>query len=305
MKNNKKRKYGLSDFFGGYLDNLGQLALVNLLFCIPLIISGGAILLLNLFVPLNIFAYLLLIPLLSPFSAGLFYCVRRVTMNEELKALRDFKKGMRSSWKSFLVNGLIGYPVVGGIALTFSLYRGNLSNPVILMAFISSLIFVLFYISLQNSLLTMLVTVDISPGQALKNSVLLFLGGIGGHIKVILSLALVSIMVFSVFLLIRDALISLLILTVPLLLFLPVLCAYIVVYNTYQTIEKRVINPYTDEKNEVPVRKEREEEYIPDTDELIRLSKGDPEEFVFLGGKMLKRKKIAEMLEKSSAKEGK
>ncbi len=304
MKENKKRVYGLADYFSGYMDNIGQLTLVNLLFCVPAAVFTGIILLINYFRPLSIFVFLLLIPLLSPISAGLFYGVRRVTMKQEVKAWRDMIHGIKTGWKGFLINGIIACPIVAGVMLTFSLYRGGLSNPIILMAFIFSLIFVLFFAGFENSMLTMLVSVELKPSELIRNSVLLFIGGFFGHVKIILSYALISCLIFSVFMITGDMLVSALTLLIPVLLLLPALCAYIVVYNSYQTIEKNVINPYTQEKKncnkkEAPAQKPGSAEI--DREELVRLSKGDPEEYVFLDGRMIKRKAIKALLEEKQS----
>ena len=303
MKGKKKRVYGLADFFGGYMDELGQLTLVNLMFSVPAVLFIGAFLLINMYVSQSIFVLLLIIPLLSPFTAGLFNIAKRLTLGEEIKAWRDFSFGIKSGGKAFLINGIIAYPIISGIILTFSLYRGGLSNPVILAAFISSLVFVIFYICFENSFLTMLVTIDISAGQAVKNAVLLFIGGFGGHIKVILSYMLMSALIFSGLMITGDVLISLIMLAVPFILLMPVLCSYIVVYNTFITLEKKVViseKPGSDNAEKKPQKEESPE---ADREELEKLSQGNPEEFVFVSGRMLKRKKIKEMLSASEYKE--
>ena len=296
MKGKKKRVYGLADFFGGYMDELGQLTLSNLMFSVPAVIFIGAFLLINMYVSQSIFVLLLIIPLLSPFTAGLFYIAKRLTLGEEIKAWRDLRYGIKSSWKPFLINGLIAYPVISGIVLTFSLYRGGLSNPVIIAAFISSLVFVIFYICFENSFLTMLVTIDITPGQAVKNAVLLFIGGFGGHLKIILSYMLISALLFSAVMLTGDMLVCLITIAVPLILLMPMLCSYIVVYNTFVTLEKKVVISEKPEKESTEKKPAKQPDTVFDTEELEKLSQGDPEEFVFIGGRMLKRKKIKEML---------
>ncbi len=298
MRKRKARIYGLTDFFNGYMDQIGQMTLVNLLFCVPTVIFTGMIFLISSIIPINIFVVMLMIPLLSPFSAGLFYAAKRVTLREELKALRDFKKGISMEWKPFLINSLIVYVITCGIYVTMQIYRGGLSNPILLTAFIMSMVFVLFFVCFENSFLTMLVTVDIKVSEAVKNAVLMFIGGIFYHLKVILSLALVIFLMFSVVMIIGDYLVAGLTLMIPFLLFVPVLCAYIIVYNIFQTVEKIIVIPFTEEKTQSGSEgKNAEDKPEPDREELEKLSKGDPEEYVFVSGRMLKRKTILKMLE--------
>ena len=96
MKKGKQRIYSLIDFFTCMMDQFGQVIIVDLLYSIPVLIFGGIMFGLSFVTTLNIFIVFLLIPLLSPFTAGLFYCAGRVTLKEKLSAVRDFKKGMKT-----------------------------------------------------------------------------------------------------------------------------------------------------------------------------------------------------------------
>lgn len=294
----KKRIYSLTDFFNCMMDQIGQIILTNVIYSIPVIVFFAVIIGLSFVVPINIFIVLLVIPIMSPFTAGLFYAAKRVTMREELKAVCDFKKGMAMEWKPFLINGIISYVVTCGIYITMQIYRGGLSEPVILVSFIMSAIFVLFFVCFENAFLTMLVTVDIKPKEAVKNAVLMFIGGLLYHLKAIISLLFVIFVIYSVFTLIGDVMVSVIVLAVPLALFLPVLCANIVVYNLFQTIEKHIVAPFNDAAGSMKTADTDEEPSSQlSYEELMEHTKGDPEEYVYIGGRMLKRKTIIQMAE--------
>jgi len=278
------------------MDQFGQVIIVDLLYSIPVLIFGGIMFGLSFVTTLNIFIVFLLIPLLSPFTAGLFYCAGRVTLKEKLSAVRDFKKGMKTEWKPFVINSLAAYVITCGIYITMQIYRGGLSNPVILTSFIMSTIFVLFFVCFENAFLTMLVTVDIRPSQAVKNAVLMFIGGLLYHLKAIISLVLVIFVISSVFILIGDPLIAMLALLIPCAVVLPMLWANIIVYNVFQTVEKHVVVSKTEEKEEKQTVEAGEDQYSElSYEELMQYVKGDPEEYVYIGGRMLKRKTIIQM----------
>lgn len=296
----KKRIYSLADYFNGMMDQIGQFILANLIFSVPALIFAGAVAGLSFIVPMNIFVVFLFIPLMSPFTAGLFYIARKLTLKEKISAWKDFKKGMKDEWKPFVINSLAAYVICCGIYITMQIYRGGLSHPVLLASFIMSLVFVLFFVCFENAFLTMLVTVDIKPTQAVKNAVLMFIGGFFYHLKVILSLVLVVFLVFSVYTLIGDVFVATLAILIPFILIIPLTCAYIIVYNIFQTIEKIIVIPYTSEnsaKSNSDNSSEADEQL--DLSELEQYRKGDPEEYVFVGGRMLKRKNIVSMLEEN------
>jgi len=70
------------------------------------------------------------------------------------------------------------------------------------------------------------------------------------------------------------------------------------VYNSYQTVEKLVIKPYQQQESEkIQNRIDKENDEKLTIEELEPLAKGDPEEYVFLNGKTVKRKYILKMID--------
>ena len=304
----KNKKYTLSDFLGGYFENIGKMTIVNMLFCIPLAFYIGIMFLLNCFGINNIFVLLLAIPFLSPFSAGLFYVSRKITMDEELKPVKDFIKGIKENVLYFLINSVIVYIVTAGLFITFSFYVTGLSDSMMTASFVMTVFFTIFFLFFENSLLSMIVTVDLKLGDIIKNSVLLVLKGLGGHIKTILSFAFLFMIIYSLFMFTRNIYFIAVFMSVIILLFLPIMCSYIIVFNSYKTLKRHIIEPFIEEQNKQNKISEdtnlvEEELYAADIEKLEALSKGDENEFVFLNGKMIKRKAIINMLDKYKSEE--
>ncbi len=305
MTKPETKKYSLSEFFTAYLDNLGSLTLVNLIFGV-ITAAEGALLLLASYLTgsINVFVMLFIIPLSSPFFAGLFYISRRLTLKEELHPVHDFFSGVRNNFIRFFVDSFIVYIIVSGLYFTFSFYRSGLDSPLKILAFIMSIIFTIFFFSVESALLTMFVSVDVGIPETVKNSVVLFLGGFVNHMKTVLSLLLVFSVLFTAVQLSGNLILAIVFVGVPYLLLLPVFCVYIIVFNNWQTVEKLVVEPFREEHKAEMRKKEKEEQLEQaaddtDTDELIALAEGDPEEYVYVSGRMIKRKNVKKMLEKN------
>ena len=282
-----QRKYGLTDFMKGYFDSIGKVTLANLLYCIPLAVFLGIIMLVfKLTGEMNLFGLFLIVPLMSPFTAGLMYICRKLTARQQIKPYGDFIKGIKENWKFFSVNGVIVYIVSLGLYITFAYFRENLDKPIVIFYLIMSLIAGLFFMFVELSLVTMAVTVDLKMSEMLKNAVML------------VTLLFIIAVVTSVLMMSNSWLIFFIVLGVMTILFLPVLMSHICIYNSYQTIEKAVIKPYAEEKRKSDIKKElAENEKAITIEELEILSKGDKNEYVSLKGRMVKRSTVIKMLE--------
>ncbi len=299
-----KRKYKLSDFFIGFFENFGKMFIVNLLFDIPLIILVGAIMLISYFTGnFNIFVCFLLIPLLSPFFAGMMNVCRKLTTGESFKPIKDFVKGIKDNLCYFLINGGIIYIISIGAWTTFSFYRNNTENPIVILALISSSIVLIYFLFMEFLIPVMFVSVKIKLSDVIKNSVFLAVIGFFNNLKTLISFLFIFCILFIVCQYTANFLINTIIISFLVLTFLPVLCTYILTFNSYQTVEKYVIKPY-EKENKEQKEMSKGNNNIPEIDieELMELSNGDPDEFVFINGRMLKRSSIKKLLEKQKDK---
>lgn len=102
--NSKPEKNGaLIDFLSNVLTgNFKKLVLINLLLDIPLVIIAGIIALISyLLGGIYIFVVMLVIPLLAPFSAGVFYIVRNIAKGEKIKLQSNLSVVLRIMRFSF------------------------------------------------------------------------------------------------------------------------------------------------------------------------------------------------------------
>ena len=294
-----KRKYSLADFMTSYFENAGKITLANLFYCIPLtVFLGTAMLIFRLIGEMNPLVLSVIIPLMSPFSAGLMYICRKLTAKKTVQPYRDFIRGMKENWKFFTANGIISYIVALGLYIAFAFFRENLEQSYVIIFIILSALMALFFIFMEFSLVTMAVSVELKVSEMLKNSVMLVAGGILQHLKTLVTILFIIAVLTSVMMMSNNWTIFFVILGTATLLFLPVLLSYICVYNEYQTVEKIVIQPYTDEKKKTEMKKEiAEKEKNVTIEELEMLSKGDKDEYISLKGNMVKRSTVIKMLE--------
>lgn len=294
-----QRKYGLADFLSGYFENFGKMLIVNLLYCIPLAIFSGILFAVFYWTgTMNLFGVLLFIPLLSPFTGGLFYICRKLTAKNEIHPWKDFWKGTRENWKFFIINFCCFYVITTGLYITLSYFRGDLNNPIVIFYLILSLLTAVFFLFTEFSMTVMAVSVELKISELLKNSIMLVIGGFWQHLKTLLSLLFVVCVLMSLMAMINHFLIFMIVLGVITLVCLPVLLTYICVYNSYQTIEKTVILPYMEENRKRKAKQEQElSEKTITIEELENLAKGNPEEYVSLRGRMVKRSTVLKMLE--------
>lgn len=298
MPQTENDKNGLAKFFSDFFDNFGKFFIANIFFDIPLLIFGGLIFLFSyLNSTINIFICFLLIPLMSPFFAGAFYICRKIAADQPINPVKDFFKGIKDNWKFFLINSVILYAIVSGLWVTFGFYRDNLDNPMIIAALVFSVIFTLYFAFMEFLIPVMAVSVELKFIEILKNSVVLALGGFLNNLKTTLSLMLVASVIFTLFQATNNIIIGIVITGILLIVILPIFCIYIITFNSYKTVEKFVIKPYAEEHAEETRQQEREEAVSElDEDELKKLANGNPDEFVFLNGRMLKRSAIQNML---------
>lgn len=298
-----KRKYSLSDFLSGYFGNFGKLLIVNLLFCIPLALFSGILFAVFYMTGvINILVLLSLILLLSPFFTGLAYVCKKVTERKEIAPWKDFKKGVTENLKFSLVNGAVVYVVTSGLYVTFAYFREHLDNPMVLIYLIFSALVTVVFVCAELSVTTMAVSVDLKGSALLKNSVMLILPGFRQHIKTLLTYLFISSLLFSTAAVTGNTITVLIVMGILTLLLLPALLTHIMVYNSYQTIEKIVISPYMEEHQKQRQRHEQEQKEQQITiEELEALSKGNPDEYVSLAGRMVKRSTVRKMLETKKA----
>lgn len=296
--NSKPEKNGaLIDFLSNVLTgNFKKLVLINLLLDIPLVIIAGIIALISyLLGGIYIFVVMLVIPLLAPFSAGVFYIVRNIAKGEKIKIAEQFKRGVKDNAFQFFIQGIIHYLVFTGFYVAFEFYRNDLSNPLIISALVASIIVALIYLFMTFNMGMMTVTVKLKSIDIFKNSLLLSFMAIVQNVKTLLAMLFIFALIFSVTILISDMTIVVCVLVALILIILPTLIFLIIGYNSYPAIKDFVIDSKTEKKPQ-----EEKKVMLPQltAEELEEYAEGDPNEYVYVDGKMVKRATVLKMLEK-------
>ena len=251
--NSKPEKNGaLIDFLSNVLTgNFKKLVLINLLLDIPLVIIAGIIALISyLLGGIYIFVVMLVIPLLAPFSAGVFYIVRNIAKGEKIKIAEQFKRGGKDNAFQFFIQGIIHYLVFTGFYVAFEFYRNDLSNPLIISALVASIIVALIYLFMTFNMGMMTVTVKLKSIDIFKNSLLLSFMAIVQNVKTLLAMLFIFALIFSVTILISDMTIVVCVLVALILIILPTLIFLIIGYNSYPAIKDFVIDSKTEKKPE-------------------------------------------------------
>lgn len=296
-----ERKYSLGDFFSCLMSNFGRLLLANILFCIPLAAFTGLFVFIMLQHGISVFVVFLLIPIMSPFSAGLINVCRKITANRRCRAFKDYFDGIRNNWKFFLINSVFLYILSVSIWASTSFFAQNNSGIMIMLMIFMILTAVLF-ILIELSAVVMAVSVELKFADIIRNSLIMVINGFTNHLKTLLSLLFMTSILYSIVVLLPTPLVSLIVLIVLTVTVVPATAFMILVYNSYQNVEKIVIKPYLKQKQEeARNRLEKEKEESLTVEDLLPLSVGDPEEYVFLNGKTVKRKTIIKMIEVRSS----
>lgn len=301
-----KRKYNLTEFFGNFFANFGRLMIVNILFSIPLAAFVGVLFLIgSQGGGVSFLLVFMLIPLMSPFFAGLTNVCRKLTSVGKVRPIKDFFSGIASNWLFFLVNSVFLYIFSMSVWASAQFFRGMEMSIELVAYLITIILTAILFIFVELSAVVMAVSVELKFTEIIKNSFVLVIKGITNHLKTLFSLMFALTLVYSLVLLVREPIALSIIFGVLMVTVLPAFLMYIIVYNSYQTVEKLVILPFSKEQKQAAESAlEKAADEALTIEDLEPLAKGDPEEYVFLNGKTVKRKTILKMIEvrKNSAK---
>ena len=291
----KNKKLTLKDFFQSFWGHIGALQLINLLFLIPVAVFGGAIFVVSWFWGnINIFVCTLLVPLLMPFMVGMAYVFKNMLYGECEHPVRDYIKGIKDNLKQSIFYGLFMYVIVSGLWLSFSMYRERLAEGGwVWLLFVMSVILTVIILFMSFQIPVMIVTLQLRLIDIYKNALIFVFAGIGGNLKTLLSLLLVG-SVLGMIILISASVVPLAGIIVASVLFLWIgfsLCGYIISFNAYPTTKKLAIDAYNNKS--ATLSKEPTNPYEDlSYEELEPYLEGDPDEYVYVSGRMMKRSSV-------------
>lgn len=300
VKSTLPKMKGLTEFFKNYSSSFGSLLKANLIFDVPMLIAAAIIFLISYLIGgVSMFVLALFIPLLAPFSAGTVLITRRITEHKDFKVWQTFKEGIKENFLQFTVQGIINYLVFIGFYATFEMYSWYISNPMVMVALVFSIIIALMFFCMAINIGVMTVTVRLRLADIYKNALILVFMGLVNNLKTIVSLLFMGAVSFFIIITLPDMIILSIVFGVLMLTVLPTFVLLLITHNSYPAIQKYIIQAKTDsdllnkssDENRVEVPKLTR-------DELLEYADGNPDEFVFVGGKMLRRSTVQKMLEK-------
>lgn len=291
----KEKKLTLRDFFWSFVNHFGALQLINLLFLIPVAVFGGGIFAFCWFSgTINVFVCTLIVPLLMPFATGMTYAAKNMIFGECKHPVRDYFGGIKENLKQSVFHGIFMYVVVAGLWLTFALYQQYMgTSGFVIVAFVMSIILSAIVLFMSFHVPVMIVTLKLKLKDIYKNAFIFVFAGIGGNVKTLLSFALIgSVMGMIVLCSGSNLIVGLIVAGVLFLWIAPVLCGYIITFNAYPVTKKYAIDPYK-KSGGTQQKTESEDPYENITYEDIEAYlEGDPNEFVYINGRMMKRSSL-------------
>lgn len=261
----KKRFFEFFDLYFRKISKLVSVNLIYILFCLP------AIILMLLLLPSQSVTMFITLPLflIGPATAGLTYVVRNLTLERPVFMFSDFVDAMKDNFKQSFVYGIIFSIVLTLIALALVTYVGMLSQSIVYcFLFGLSLVALLVFSFMNCYIYLQIVTVNLKLTAIISNAFRFAVLGFKSNIFSVLFCAIIWGLCFWYF-------------PFSLLFIIPFAFStttMIICYNSYQHLEKYIINPYYEQHpEEHPDYRPEEEEAIFSDEQLIPARSEDEE----------------------------
>lgn len=312
----EKARLGITRFFTGYFKNFHKLLLTNLLFAVPLFGFVWLFRFINQATGLNTSAIdLLAIIPVFPFFAGVTVITRNIAREDsEITVFKSYFKAVVGNLPWFLLHSVVLYAAIFLTYVSLNLYwrlipaNGVFAIPFGIMILLAiAVLFIFYYIPVMT------VTFDLSVKNIYKNSALMALGELKNNFFATLGLFLLFIFCATLFLASPTATVLWVALIALMALIVPATASYIINFYIYKDValaitDKNAKTTQIEQERRVQEAKRNGEilETKPDYSELdfsgLDLDpKKDGEEYLFFGGKMIKRKTLIKMRDEQEA----
>ena len=290
-------------FFEIFLRKFWKLVQVNLLFAIPMTIAMVLFwFLINMFevqaspmFTLNPAMYIALIPMIfvSPFVAGLTMITRNFTREEHAFIWTDFIKAVKSNFKLFMLNGVICYAAFTILSVAIQYYNyQSASNGFFYVPLALCVMLSVLFLFAQYYMPTVLITFDLKYRQALKNSFLLGVLGMGRNFLLTIGLAALLVGLFVI----SGHPLAFFVVLVLLVFIVYAFWSFLVNFATYPIIKKYMITPQFESEEDKEKAKDGEnsekEASLSFWEELTE--EEDDDSYVYVNGRMMKRSELKE-----------
>ena len=301
----EKTKLGFVRFFNGYFKNFHKFLLSNLLFAVPLAAFTALFMAISKLSGLNL-SLIELLPIIFcfPFLAGVTVITRNIAREDkQVPVVKLFFKGLRENFLRFLIHGVVYYAAFFLCYIAIALYWRNAQiNSVYYLLFGIMVLIAVAILFIAYNIPTMTVTFDLGIGTIYKNSALMSFGELKNNFFATIGLFLLFLFVASVYLLIPDILIRNIVGAALFLLLVPSTASYIINFYIFKDMAL-IISDDGGRSAGVKKEEEKKEEEVYDFSQLDLDESKDMEEYLFFGGKMVKRKMLIKMRDAQEAKE--
>ncbi len=316
--NQERKKSGFELLLNNLRSNFGGLVLVNLIFALPFL--GSVVLsylICQYLIPIVSIALPLVLIFSAPFYSGVVVLSRDYSQNIKPKGLfRTYIKALKENGLKFLLGGVLMYIAFIGCYLSVTLYL-NFASAYGWMFFITLFICVIiciFFLFMFYGVPLMTVSFELKQKDVYKNSALMTFGEIKQNFFATISiLAYLAVVLLPVILisylasvlsveLVKALLIAYGVIALGVL--IPAPCTMIISNYLYPNMLSVIagddVQPdnTSDNASDIhPQGKSNDAEFDSEPQiDVQELLTGDPEEYVFYQGKMIKRKILSEKL---------
>jgi uncharacterized membrane protein YesL len=234
-------------FFSILFRKFSELVKLNLLFCIPVLISLVIIYLLKYItnIPFILFSPIILI---SPFVAGLAFVTRNYVREEHAFIFSDFMDAVKQNFKAFLINGVICYFGYIIFSVAISYYLAECKNNSLFYFLFAVCIFVLIiFVFAQYYVPVSIVTFDLNLKQIYKNSLIFSIIGLWRNLLITFILLIVF---GGLYILLYMVPVSLFFIVLFVFLFLFSFCMFLINFIVYPLIDKSMIQPFQKDRED-------------------------------------------------------
>ncbi len=307
-----RKKLGFEVLLESFFLNLGRLILTNLVFAVPMIVAVIITYALFLLLPEPVLVFPLIAVFAAPFYPGV------VTLSRDISTgafsgglLRLFIDSVKDNWFRSLITSIVLYGAFVLCYFSIAVYSiiadGNWL--IYLFIFVVALI-ALFFLFFSYAVYLMIVSFDLKLRDIFKNSALMTFGEIKQnffitfacvlflavvlmpalfilHLSNVMSSEIVSVLLFSYLGLVFATII-------------PASCSFFVSYYLYPNMRSVIAGEReADPEEEANTSTKFISEQIRTSadEDLDALCQGDPDEYIFYNGKMLKRSTLVSIME--------
>ncbi|MDR0914568.1 MAG: hypothetical protein LBM65_05345 [Oscillospiraceae bacterium] len=297
------------DMLSLYFKSFPKLLAVNVIFSIPFALFAALLLLARAFSDIHPAIMFMMLLFSYPFYGCITLVTREIVSKQtsQINILHVFMKSLKENYLKFVIQGGLLCLVATASFFSALLYlQMAATNPLFYALLVVSILISLYFMFVFFYLPVMTVSFDVKAKHLYKNSALMALFEVKNNVKAFLCI-LVLVLIFATILInVTNYYLFLGLLLVFMVLILPSSMSF---FANWCILDKMVALMTKDEKpsaaKEAAVADNGPEEENTDIKQTLQAKgvslEGDPDEFIFYGGKMIKRSVLIKQLEEENS----